>query len=485
MAGSGCRECEPLLRALQDGELEEAQAERVREHLAECDGCQDALATTVEVSRLVSELPAALEPPPHFSANLQVRLASVRHRRGLFERFEWAGRPRWSRRYSLAGVTVAGTALALVLGSPPRLGAEDLIGKVQESWRRLQSYSCRFVAEAIVAGQPRQFEQRQWFHKPDLFRLETNKHYHETTYLEADRVTTYLPGSNWRGRRVAIIRPRRPREEGLPFPFGAEWPAAADVTMEALVRELRAQQGGEVLGTEEVVGRRCYVLRFRTQRPGDRSPRDYRVWVDGESFLPLKVRSHDDQNGDMVSIAIDLETNQMVPSDTFHFVAPRGTFLVYGEVEPFVFTLPMDRPRTPDFDQDPAGSARSEMRRRAGVLQFQPLAPGHLPAGYVLVRARRSARRGWLDCYWLHEQKGALIKLLEQPARLAPPPSTEDGEPVPLGSASDGQARCRELRDPIPIQYVTWTQDGTRLSLAAAGVDREEALRIAASVAPI
>jgi outer membrane lipoprotein-sorting protein len=482
MGGSSCRYCGPRLRALLDGELVEVEAVRVREHLIDCDTCQSSLATAAEVLRLVGEIPAAIEPPPHFGANLQLRLASVRARRGLrgWLGLEIGTRPRWSRRYSLAGVTVAGTAMALILGSPPRLGAQDLVGKVQESWSRLQSYSCRFEAEGVIAGRPRKFEQRQWFRKPNLFRLETNEHYPEQTFIQADRVTTFIPGADWQGKRLAITRPRRDREEGLPFPFGSEWPVAFDITMDALVRELKAQRAGELLGTEEVLGKPCYVLKFHTQRPGSRLPTHYRVWVDRDSFLPLRVKSYRDSRFHWDSTACDLRANTMLPEDMFHYKPAADTFHIYGEVEPFVFTLPMDRPRTAEFDEDPVGSGREEIERRSATLPFHPLAPTYLPAGYGLVRVRRSATSGWLDAYWLHHETGAVIKLLEQDGRQS---AVDDGEIVRLANDSSTPAVIREVTRPVPIQYVSWKQSGVRLSLAAAGVDRDEAMRIAASFA--
>ena len=61
MGGSSCRYCGPRLRALLDGELVEVEAVRVREHLIDCDACQNSLATAAEVSRLVGEIPAAIE----------------------------------------------------------------------------------------------------------------------------------------------------------------------------------------------------------------------------------------------------------------------------------------------------------------------------------------------------------------------------------------------------------------------------------------
>jgi len=283
---------------------------------------------------------------------------------------------------------------------------------------------------------------------------------------------------------VAITRPRRAREEGLPFPFGAEWPISYDITMDALVRELRAQQGGELLGTEAVLGKLCYVLKFHTQRPGDRLPTHYVVWVDQESFLPLRVKTYHDTAHQTVSTAVDLRTNIMVPSETFHFEPAPDTFHVYGEVEPFVFALGLPRPRPPTFDADPVGAGRSEILQRAALVPFTPLAPGYLPKGYVLVRARAQKGR-WVDAYWVQDRTGAVIKLFEQPASTAPPLEAVDGAAIPRGDGAKRRARWREVRQPVRIQYVTWNSRGTRLALAAAGIDREEALRMAASAAPV
>jgi hypothetical protein len=224
------------------------------------------------------------------------------------------------------------------------------------------------------------------------------------------------------------------------------------------------------------------MLKFHTQRPGEPLPKHYLVWVDQESFLPLKVKTYLDTKHQTVSTATDLQTNVMMPADMFRYTPSHNTFQVFGEVEPFVFTMPLDRPRTLAFDEDPTGAAQFEMRRRAPGLKFQPLAPTYLPDGYGLVRVRRSAQSGWLDAYWLHPTTGAVIKLWEQQAGRERPLSDEDGEVVRSG---DNPARWREVRHPVLIQYVTWSQGGTLLRLAAAGVERDDALRIAASVVPV
>src|SRR5207249_1433933 len=134
-------------------------------------------------------------------------------------------------------------------------------------------------------------------------------------------------------------------------------------------------------------------------------------------------------------------------------------------------------PRPASFDADPVGATREEMRVRAGRVPFQPLAPAFLPDGYSLVRVR-AARDRWLDAYWLHSGTGAVIQLVE---RAAGPLSARDEEGASESTSAVGASdeRWHEVQRPIPIQYVTWTHDGTRLALAAAGIEREQALRIA------
>jgi hypothetical protein len=185
-----------------------------------------------------------------------------------------------------------------------------------------------------------------------------------------------------------------------------------------------------------------------------------------------------------VSKAVDLRTNIMVPSETFHFEPAPDTFHVYGEVEPFVFALGLPRPRPPAFDADPIAAGRSEMLKRAASVTFTLCAPGYLPKGYVLVRAR-AARGRWLDAYWIDNGTGAAIKLLEQPAGTALPLEMGDGTTVSLGDNSECQARWREVRQPVRIEYLTWDAHGTRLALAAAGIGQDEALRMAASMTPV
>jgi hypothetical protein len=182
----------------------------------------------------------------------------------------------------------------------------------------------------------------------------------------------------------------------------------------------------------------------------------------------------------------------MLPSDLFRYHAAPDTFRVYGEVEPFVFALRPERPRPDSFDENPTGAAREEMRMREADLPFPLLSPEYLPDEYVLVRVRRK-KGHWLDAYWMHPRTGAAIKLLEQPVSARLPAEARGGMEISLPGMEAGRrtgprtatALWQEVRRPVPIQYLCWRQGSTRLFLAAAGVDRSEAVRMAMSMRPI
>jgi hypothetical protein len=90
----------------------------------------------------------------------------------------------------------------------------------------------------------------------------------------------------------------------------------------------------------------------------------------------------------------------------------------------------------------------------------------------------------WVDAYWINNATGAVIKLLESPVSSLPA-EFQEGSVMPLDPASGQSCRWRELRQPVQIQYLTWEVGGTRLSLAAAGLSRAQAIQVAASMRPV
>jgi outer membrane lipoprotein-sorting protein len=477
-----CQEVETRLRSYVDGEISPAGERAVQSHLERCKPCRAAYERTVATVALLQEVPLE-EPPAHFSADLQLRLAHLRTERQakLRPRRPFAGffrRP--GLRYALTFSSLAVAVLALFTLSQPGISAAELVGKIQASWARLQNYQCTFISEGVVHGTAKRFEQRQWFQKPNLFRLETREHYSQVTYVERDRVGIFMPGADWLGRPVAIVRERREREPGLPFPYGADWPETEDVTIDALVRQLQARQGAEVMGTETVLGKPCYVLKFHTQAPGRRRLTFYLMWIDQESFLPLKVKRFEDAENHLLTEAVDLQLNTIFPSDTFRFQPPPSAFVARGDVDPNVFAL---RPqRSAEFDEYPIRTGRYLLASRGRHVPFRPLAPGYLPRDYALLRVRYFTGR-WLDAYWVNNGSGDVLKLLEQAAAEADPVETRAGTTVTLATASGDQSgRLVTSEVPYLHHHLSWRQDGVAMLLSTAELPVSETVRIAGSM---
>jgi outer membrane lipoprotein-sorting protein len=483
-----CRYVEGRLRAHIDEALPPPEQMLVTLHLEACARCRAERARMAAVVRELRSLPE-VEPPPHFTVEMRVRRTTVGRsswssRHGGMETRRKApgtGRPRW--RYAAVG-SLATAIVALVLLSEPLIVASELVGRVQESWARLQSYSCTFVTEGLYRGRPRRFVQRQWFRKPNLFRLETTEHYAQTTYLEPRRVTVVIPGARWEGKPIAIVRPRHPKEMDLPFPFGAAWPDTADITIDALVRQLQAQQGGEILGTEPVLGKECYQLRFEARAPMASRVTRYLMWIDRDTFLPLRVRAEIDAENHSITEAKDLRVNDMLPAGSFHFDPPAGTFVVRGDVEPFVFALGLEAARSRWLARDPRESASAEIAHLQARLPFRPLAPRYVPDGFRLLRVR-SSRGRWLDAYWIDAANGRVIKLVQQTAGAPDPPEVAGGRSVPPRRSGLGhEVMLASGKIPYAYDHLAWRQNGVLVLLATADLPREEAMRIARSLAP-
>jgi hypothetical protein len=279
------------------------------------------------------------------------------------------------------------------------------------------------------------------------------------------------------------LRSRKQREPGLPFPFGSLWPESEDISIDALVRELRAQRGARVLGTETVLDKPCHVLKFHSTPPGGRRTVHYLMWIDQESFLPLKAKLHEDANNHLMTEAVDLRINTVFPSDTFRFQPPGGTFLARGDVHPDVFALKPIRPEA--FDRWPVRTARRVIASRGRMVPFRPVAPTYLPPEYALLRVR-AARGRWLDAYWVDSESGRIVKLVEQSAGAVEPAETRDGSVVTIPCAGGARnARLAQAGIPYSHHYLSWQQDGVSALLATSELPLTETLRIAGSMEPI
>ncbi len=501
-----CGYADPRLRALADDELVGRERETVLRHVDSCGRCRSEFERIQVVAVLLQREDQRddLDAPAHFTANLQVRLA--RHRRDA----QRAGKPRLAdrvrsflaprpapafgprpMRLALSGVaaTAVITALVCSFAFTRSINASEVARRAQQSWLRVNNYSCRFESVGVYQGQPRSFEQAQFFRRPGEFQLDTEQDYPLSTYVYDDRVIHYLPGGDWKGKGpLVIVRPRRESGDALPFPFGVTWNNGGNVSLDQIIRQLGQNRDAQVLGTEKIGERECYHLAF-TAKPSVGAPPDrYELWIDQQTFLPHRISWYRDEANHIETTAKDLQVNTVLPAGTFEFPLPANAQVVYGDVDPHALALPI-LPKAPrEIAREPVLGARYEGWIRSRAVSFPVFSPEWMPEGYELVRSRARAGR-WVDLHWLRRgEDGRLhaIKLIQQDGSIGASDDFRGAMETDLGAGSSGgSALLMARKEPFANIAVTWRKGATRFSLYTANLDRTTVLKIAASITEV
>lgn len=485
---SRCTTIQSNLRALVDEELEPSLGRKVRAHLQECAACRGEFERLQAVVGMVREQ-GLEEPPAHFSAGLQVRLARHREERAQQKRrWSWPGLPALPQWRLVGGLgTAALTAMLAVVLLTRGISADEITRRARISFSSIKNYACVFQSNGRYQGQWREFRQEQYYRNPGEFRLDTGQDYRLTTYVYADRVVHYLPGGDWKGKGpLVIIRPRREDESAIPFPFGVTWQNGGNVSLAQLIEQLSESGNAKLAGTEKVGDLACYRLQFTAVPPGGRQADEYEMWIDRESFLPRKVLWRHDADNEIVTEATDLRINDpLLPRNTFEFEVPQNALVIEGDVDPHVFALPLASEAETRGATDPVELARRLAYDRSSGVPFQVYAPTWLPDGFEFVRVRRKLGR-WLDQYWVRQRDSGsaqVLKLIENNARNSEATPLPGATSINLGTRRKPiKALLLERKEPYPHAYLEWERDGTRCTLFGARISAEELKRVARSL---
>ena len=473
-----CREVEALLRPHLEGEMAGAETAAVESHLAGCPSCTRRAAQFAAVLRVVRD-----DAPPPMAADFTARLRARRDSAPLpapaaTARGRAAGG--WAARLTdligrgrglSLGLSAAAALVLIVWGvllaPAPRITAQEVTTRVQESWSRLQDYHCILRTRSRYRGGVLETWREQWFQKPDRFRIESNEGQRRITLISGARVLTYLPDAG-----VALLRPRAEDEPDLPFPFRSAADQQGDVTVDALLARLRETKDAELVDREEILGKPCYVLKFEVVKPPrsrGRRPRsfDCRMWVDGETFLPLKLKMHRNWHTWSYTRATGLEVNLGLPASLFEPHIPEGVHWLRGDVDLRLFEHAGAALLRNDLD--PVAETDAVRRR----LSFPVLTPSWLPRGYRLVAAvaRPEALRNRVDRRFtltLVNDAGDLLTIVQEPPA--------EGAPSDLQVAAGSR--------PYPHVRLSGERAGALVRIRAANLSRGSVLHLFEGLQP-
>lgn len=244
-------------------------------------------------------------------------------------------------------VTLVTTVVVTSCGSLP---ADEIVRQAVDSYDKLRDYQGVVELRYSLAGAGQTVEIRQSFKKPDKHRLE---------FLSPEEIKGQATVFN--GQTMWLYDPQD--NEVIVFERAGRDIVGEDqrTLFSGIIAEINGAAAVKVAGRARLDGRPAYILELTPPNPRDQGfVQEEKVWLDGGTWLPLKVEAYDD-TGKVVSSAVykQVKVNTGLADDLFEMAAPEGATIVQGGAEPQVITI-------------------DEARQAVG---FKLLVPSYLPAG--------------------------------------------------------------------------------------------------------
>jgi len=251
-------------------------------------------------------------------------------------------------------------------------------------------------------------------------------------------------------------------EQTLP-PF-TDAPLGTADSLRKSVQELLRTTQVTYTPAETIAGRPTYRIHLtpKADQPSP-FPGPITVWVDAETYLPLKMESSGGPGGQMVMTVQSVDYNPTFPADIFTFTPPPGAT---RQEQPLVQMLSLE-----------------EARAQA---DFPLLAPTELPEGYEfvgvqLIDSNESSTKGGRMALLMYRGGMSVLMIAERP--LTTP---ESGGPLP---PPEGKTETVQVRGQTGVfsqmglagRMLAWEENGVDIRIVGP-LSREELLTLAASM---
>jgi len=251
-------------------------------------------------------------------------------------------------------------------------------------------------------------------------------------------------------------------EQTLP-PF-SDAPLGAADSLRKSVQELLRTTQVTYTPAETIAGRPTYRIHLtpKADQPSP-FPGPLTVWVDAETYLPLKMESSGGPGGQMVMTVQSVDYNPTFPADVFTFTPPPGAT---RQEQPLVQMLSLEQARA--------------------QATFPLLAPTELPAGYELVgvqliQSDEPSAKGDRMALLMYRDGTRVLMIAERPLVMP-----KKGEPLP---ASEARGEAVQVRGQTGIlsqmglagRMLVWEENGVEIRVVGQ-LSKEELLSLAASM---
>jgi len=337
-----------------------------------------------------------------------------------------------------AGIYILGMmVLALLSAGCTGMSAEQIAEKVQQKYEQIEDYQGTMVTLTTQTGEGNLTMIADFKHKkPDKYRL--NMSSGMVSVSNGTTVWTYSPEEN--EVRILTIKGR---EEQPETDFGN------------MVKDMMEKYDVELLGSEEISDRDCYVLKLTPKEEGNFLGTQ-KLWVDKEYWMPIKIETEMKANGKTVKSSVlyrDIEFNTGIPDSAFEFEVPEGAKVVREDMK-----MP---------EKLGLGEAQKEV-------DFEILVPEYVPEGHELEYATHMEIKGEQRVSLRYRGSDGTFSLSEKPA-------VEGSSSLPGSEEVDINGTKGEMKSMGKFYLLKWECNGLRLSLSG-GLSKEDILRVARSV---
>jgi outer membrane lipoprotein-sorting protein len=241
-----------------------------------------------------------------------------------------------------------------VSGCTGDLSAEEIAEQMQEKEANIHDYSYTMQMTSHFGNQTQESEIRILRKNPDKMKTITIKPEEEAgAILVSD------------GEFIWIHDPKTNTVTKMEM---HDIPTQGETDYVGIISDLLNETDVSLLGMEEIDGRPAYLLETSPKEEGEglRFTDGMKVWVDKETWMPLRYEIYDSGGDPMMELEIrDLEINKGIPDSEFVFEMPEGATVKTVDLDSFAL---------------PEEITLEEARESAG---FEFLVPEYLPEGYA------------------------------------------------------------------------------------------------------
>jgi outer membrane lipoprotein-sorting protein len=343
-------------------------------------------------------------------------------------------------------IAVAAIVLAVVLiaGCTDDMSADQIAARMEAQQESIKDFSATMVMTSSFGGETEITRLKIMTKTPDKTRseiIEPVEHAGTLTVRNGSTMWMYDPAKN------QVTKMTLPEDE----PF--------DMDYTKIIRDLMDENDISYKGTENLGGRRTYVIEAT---PKDEADRKFisrtRVWVDRENWMLLGTEMYDQDGNPMVKVQYrDVTFNTGIPDSEFIFEVLEGVEVVETSLE----------------ERMPEKMTLEEARAN---LSFDVKTPSYLPDGYEFGHAMvLGGEQETVSLQYTNGQERLYISEWLSDDTEQHESKMGESEIVSINGA-DG-----EFVSMFGINTLRWSADGIDYSLSGT-LDKEEMVKVAESM---